>query len=362
MPKYVKAFLVTGLAALVLWIIFLAGEKVLPGSVSILKYILTVLLPFLLAVIISVIIEPLVGFCERRLRFSRGIAVATAMFLIIGGFGTLLTLLVLQLVAELIDLSSSLDLYIKNGRLVIENLIDRGINVYGNLPPTAVNYIQNSVATLADSLKLFASKLINAFLYMVYGVPGIIMVGIVSLLATFFISKDRKAVFRLWRRLAPGPWGERTIDVSREVSRAFMAYIRSQFILVSITMIQSIVGFYIIGVDYALTIGLMVGFFDLIPVLGPGSVFIPWLAWSFFTGDYSLGIKLTGLFVLILLVRQILEAKIVSANLGLHPLATLVAIYVGLKVFGVVGLILGPMTLIAIQAAVKAGQDIRKFN
>ena len=362
MPKYVKAFLITGLAALVLWVIFLAGEKVLPGSVSILKYILTVLLPFLLAVIISVLIDPLVGFCERRLRFSRGIAVATAMFLIIGGFGTLLTLLVLQLVAELIDLSSSLDLYIKNGRLVIENLIDRGINVYGNLPPTAVNYIQNSVATLADSLKLFASKLINAFLYMVYGVPGIIMVGIVSLLATFFISKDRKAIFRLWKRLIPGPWGERTIDVSREVSRAFMAYIRSQFILVSITMIQSIVGFYIIGVDYALTIGLVVGFFDLIPVLGPGSVFIPWLAWSFFTGDYSLGIKLTGLFVLILLVRQILEAKIVSANLGLHPLATLVAIYVGLKVFGVVGLILGPMTLIAIQAGVKAGQDIRKFN
>ena len=362
MPKYIKTVLVTGLAALALWIIFLAGEKVLPGSVTILKYILTILLPFLLAVIISVLIEPLVVFCERRLRLSRGIAVALAMFLIIGGVGTMLTFLVLQLVAELIEISSSLDLYIKNTRLVVENLIDKGINVYGSLPPTAVVYLQDYVASLADSLQLFASKLINVFLYMVYGVPGIILVGIVSLLAVFFISKDKDTIFLFWRRLVPGPWGERTIGVSREISRAFMAYIRSQFILVSITMVQSIVGFYIIGIDYALTMGLIVAFFDLIPVLGPSTVFIPWVAWSFFTGDYSLGIKLTGLFGMILLVRQVLEAKIISANLGLHPLATLLAIYVGLKILGVVGLIVGPMALIAIQAAIKAGQDIRKFN
>ncbi|ACV63947.1 sporulation integral membrane protein YtvI [Desulfofarcimen acetoxidans DSM 771] len=362
MPRYVKLIMLAALVALALWIIFLAGEKVLPGSVLIIKYILTMLLPFILAVIVSVLLEPLVSFFQLRMRFSRGMAVTSAMVIIIGGAGTLLVLLVLQLVAELIELSASLDLYMRNGRMIMESLVDRGINIYGNLPPTAVNYLQTSVASLADNLKLFASKLINAFLHMVYGIPGIILVGIVSLLAAFFISKDRDTIFRLWRRCVPAPWGERSIDVSREVSRAFMAYIRSQLILVTITMVQCIAGLYIIGIDYALTIGLTVGFFDLIPVLGPGSVFIPWIAWSLFTGDYGLGIKLSILFALILLVRQLLEAKIVSANLGLHPLATLLAIYVGLKVFGVLGLILGPMALIALQAGYKAGRDVRKFN
>ncbi|WP_066635269.1 sporulation integral membrane protein YtvI [Desulfolucanica intricata] len=359
MPKIVGGILVTGAVSLAVWVIFLAVEKVLPSSIKVLKYILTVLSPFILAVIVSVLIEPLVSFLKQRFRLNRGMAVALAMLIIIGFLGTLLTLVVLQLITELIALSSSINLYIKNGRVFIEDLIDKGINVYGNLPDAVIKYLQTSLTSLAENLEYLATILVNVLMSTVSGVPGILMVTIISLLATFFISKDREAIFKLWMRLIPAPWGERSIEVSSEVSRAFMGYIRAQIILVSITMIQSIVGLYLIGAEYALTFGLIIGFFDLLPVLGPSAVFIPWLVWSFLIGNYSFGIKLSVLYAMVLVVRQLLEAKIISANIGLHPLSTLIALYVGFKVLGVAGFVLGPILLIAIQAAIKAGQAVR---
>jgi predicted PurR-regulated permease PerM len=120
-------------------------------------------------------------------------------------------------------------------------------------------------------------------------------------------------------------------------------------------MIISIAGLYLSGAQYALTVGLLVSFFDLIPVLGPATVYLPWIIWSFVSGSTAFGVKLTVLYLTVLVVRQVMETKIVSANLGLHPLATLVAMYAGLKTIGIPGLVLGPIVMIAAMAVFKAG-------
>ncbi|KUK81852.1 MAG: putative permease, partial [Pelotomaculum thermopropionicum] len=146
----------------------------------------------------------------------------------------------------------------------------------------------------------------------------------------------------------------KTIIVIREIGVAFVGYLKAQSILIFISTVISVVGLYLAGAEYALTMGLIMGFFDLIPVLGPATIYIPWAIWSFITGATGFGIKITILYVIVLLSRQFLEAKIVAANLGLHPLATLIAMYAGLKTMGLIGLILGPILLIAVQAIIKA--------
>jgi len=93
---------------------------------------------------------------------------------------------------------------------------------------------------------------------------------------------------------------------------------------------------------------------DIIPVLGPGTLIIPWAVWSFVVGDIGFGIGLLVIYIIVSVTRYILEPKIVGDRVGLHPLAALAAIFIGMKLFGLVGLILGPITLAVVLAMLKA--------
>jgi predicted PurR-regulated permease PerM len=99
-------------------------------------------------------------------------------------------------------------------------------------------------------------------------------------------------------------------------------------------------------VDQALTIAVILGIIDLIPYFGPGLILIPWSIYSFFTGDIFLGVGLLVLYASTVTVRQIAEPKVLSTSMKLNPLAILVFMFAGLQLFGIVGLVIGPITLV----------------
>lgn len=361
MPRAVQNILYVLAGTLTLLAIYLAVKYVIPEVLNWLKLLLIILLPFMLAAIFSLFMEPLVVLLGNRGRVSRAIAVPLAMLLFFGGIGIILTLMVLKLIKEWNDLSMTLPGKLAQLNVFADIWIKKGIIFYGTLPKTVTDYLRESLHTFSLTLQDWTSNLVGTMLHVVAGVPGAIMILIVSLIATYFFSKDRDKISALWIRMLPEPWGERSLKVTRQVAGAFQAYIRAQIILISITTVISIIGLWVIGSSYAVTIGLIIGFFDMIPVLGPGTVYIPWAAYSFITGDIVLGFQLLVLYLLVMVVRAVMEAKVVAANLGLHPLAVLVAMYIGLKTIGVLGLVVGPIMVIAIQAAIKAGSAVYKF-
>ncbi len=325
------------------------------AAVLIYKYILPILIPFIIALIVSVIMEPVIRILQRKLKMPRGFAVMTSMIVVFGGITVLISVIILQLISELIQLSISLPTVAVELSLYYQELVEKITAFYITLPPGLISSIEQNINNLVASLQGLISKAVNSiFLYMSF-VPGTLAVLVVSLLATYFLARDRYQIADLVVRIIPAPWGDKAIAVLQEISRAFVGYLRAQVILVSITTVLSVAGLYLIGAEYALTIGLLIGLFDLIPVLGPATIYIPWIIWSFATGAVGFGVKMTILYAVVLLVRQFSEARIVAANLGLHPLATLAAMYAGLKTIGFFGLILGPILLIAIQAVIKAG-------
>ncbi|HEX3030643.1 MAG TPA: AI-2E family transporter, partial [Bacillota bacterium] len=168
-----------------------------------------------------------------------------------------------------------------------------------------------------------------------------------------FITSDKKTLIEFWIKVLPAPYGRKTLDITVEVANAFGKYLRAQVILLSITMIISVAGLWISGAEYALTVGMIIGFMDLVPVLGPGSIYVPWMAWSYYSGNPIFAVKLLVLYAVVVLVRQVFETKVVSDSLGIHPLATLISMYVGLQTIGIPGLFLGPITVIGIQAVIK---------
>lgn len=356
MPRYLQIATIT----ITLLLLYLAWKFIVPEILVIVKYLFVLLVPFLLATILAVFIEPFVRFFNRRVRLNRPLAVAAAMLVLLGGLGALLTLLIFRLVAELSELSVFLPGYLSPVQKYITEWVERGKFFYFQLPPGITGRIQENVGVFTKWLSDLAGQTANFLLHLASALPGAVMIIIVTLLATYFISRDRKEIVAFWLKYIPSPWGERTVSVGREVVGAFLGYLRAQFILISLTTLQSIVGLQIIGANYALTVGLIIGFFDLIPVLGPATVYLPWAAWAFVSGNIGFGIKLLVLYALVWAVRQTLEARVVAANLGLHPLAVLIAMYAGLKSMGVTGLILGPILLITVLAALKAGMDTKQ--
>ena len=137
----------------------------------------------------------------------------------------------------------------------------------------------------------------------------------------------------------------------RDLIKTLGGYLKAEASLVLVSFIISLVGLYILefmnfNISYPLLIALFIGFIDALPILGSGSVMIPWAIISALNGDISLGIAIIVLLIIMSVVRQILEPKLVSKNIGVHPIFTLIAMYTGFKVIGVIGLLIGPIILI----------------
>ena len=144
----------------------------------------------------------------------------------------------------------------------------------------------------------------------------------------------------------------RTVFV--DLKRAFFGFIKAQLTLISITTIIILIGLLVLRVNYAITIALVTGLVDIIPYLGTGLIFVPWIIYEFITGDINLAIGLVVLYVIVLVQRQIMEPKVLSSNIGMDPLATLISLFVGFKLIGFLGLIVGPITLVILTTLQKA--------
>lgn len=360
MPRAVQNILYVLAGTVTILAIYLALKYVLPEAFGWLKFLLAILFPFLLAAIFSIFMEPLVILLSNRGKVPKSVSVPLAMLVFFGSIGVILTMLVLRLVKELNDLSMTLPAKFVALQHFMDQWVHKGVLFYGTLPKGVTDNLRDALYTITVTLQHWSRELANMVLGLITGVPGAIMIVIVSLIATYFFSKDRDKIMALWIKVIPAPWGERSIEVSRQVAGAFQAYVRAQVILISITTVISIIGLRLIGSEYAITLGLLIGFFDMIPVLGPGTVYIPWAIWAFVNADITLGLQLLVLYLLVMVVRAVMEAKVVATNLGLHPLAVLMAMYIGLKTIGVLGLILGPILVSAIQAAIKAGISVYK--
>ncbi|MDD4168706.1 MAG: sporulation integral membrane protein YtvI [Desulfotomaculaceae bacterium] len=318
-------------------------------------YVLPILIPFIIAIVFSSLMEPIIRLLQHRVRIPRGMATLVAMVVVFGGIGIVFTVIVLRLVAELMHLSVSLPGVVAELRVYYQDLIEKATVFYISLPPGVNASLEQSINSLAMNLQGLITGFVNYILQFISYLPGTLTILLVSGLATYFFARDRSLIVQFYLRVIPAPWGTKSIEVMRAIAAAFTKYIRAQAILITITIILSIAGLSLIGANYAVTVGLLIGLFDLIPVLGPATVFLPWIIWSLATGATGLGIKLSILYMVLATVRQIFETKIVSASLGLHPLATLISMYAGLKIMGFAGLVVGPILLIAIQATLKAG-------
>jgi sporulation integral membrane protein YtvI len=329
-------------------------------------YLSQVTYPFLIGLIIAFLINPLVNIFEKKAKMPRVLAVFVALIIIFALFAGLITLLIAEIVSGATYLGKvvpeHLDTLINYTEKYFTDQIipiyDQLTSVFNKLEAgqqdTIIGNIQNVGTKIGTTVGSFIQNLFGIIPNIISWLPNAATVLIFSLLATFFISKDWYRLSTLGSRLLPEKAKMSGRSVFIDLKRALFGFIKAQLTLVSITTVIILIGLLVLRVDYAITIALVMGIADILPYLGTGLVFVPWIIYTAIGGDMGLAVGLGVLYIIVLVQRQIMEPKILSSSIGLDPLATLVALFVGFKLIGFLGLIVGPVTLVIISTLYRA--------
>ncbi|PLR77784.1 sporulation integral membrane protein YtvI [Bacillus sp. V3-13] len=335
-------------------------------SVIAVYHVSKVTYPFLIAILIALFINPLVGFLEKKGRIPRGLAVILALTIIFAIFAGLITLLVAEIVSGADYLAKMVPTHLEKLIDYIEEffvaqiipLYNQLTGLFNNLgagqQDTIISNIENAGRTIGTTVGAFIKSFFENIPGMISWIPNAATVLIFSLLATFFISKDWNRLSAWVGKLIPGRAKTSGKKVFADLRKALFGFIKAQATLISITTIIILIGLLILRVDYAITIALVTGLVDIIPYLGTGAIFVPWIIYSIISGNVSLAIGLGVLYIIVIVQRQIMEPKVLSSSIGIDPLATLVALFVGFKLIGFLGLIIGPVTLVILTTLHKA--------
>lgn len=308
------------------------------------KYILRYIFPFVLAYFFSLLLMPAKNFFCKTLKLSSGLSsVLTCLlfiFVTVIFSKTILSRAILEGKHFLLNLPE----YIRNFSDKIMSVKQRYKNFLNIVPAqfrdNIAEYINQILNSSANKILKSGSGNVVKF------IPEMFVNLIVTLMATFFLLKDGMQIKQFLDNYLPGKIVNLFSYIKKGCLRGLFAYIKSEMIMMCITGIICTFGYVIIKYPYALFLGMLTAFVDALPVLGTGFIIWPWIIYCFLMGAYNKAIILVITYVSAVTTRNILSPKLIGRQIGVHPLAMLIALYIGLKLFGFLGMIIGPIVIV----------------
>jgi sporulation integral membrane protein YtvI len=227
-------------------------------------------------------------------------------------------------------------------------------SVYDIIPKEVMDYLFKNWGQIITYLTGFLSKFYTLAEKLVV-IPNLLIFLLFTFLSSFFFAKDKNKIISSIKSILPHDWYKKIEIIQSELIASTIGLIKAQIILILISTIITIAGLYILNVDYALTLGIICGILDILPVIGPSLIFVPWAIVALLLGNLKFSLSLIILHLFVSGMRQILQAKVIGTHLGLDPLLALISIYVGVRLFGFMGLFIGPMVAVIVKAIFQSG-------
>jgi len=311
-------------------------------------------LPFIFAWGISSLLHPLVDWTTRKTRLPRSLVTLFFLILFIGIFLGILSglgYLIVDQLSQLINKFPEIQTLFEDGNFSLSDNLTQLVDLF---PPSFREGLKENLPNIMESINMSLTTILAALVGIIAVVPNLLVAIIVMFVAAFFMTKDKTMLLRLKKKVfGHSIFQTRLLTILREdVWMVFLGYVRAQLILMTITFTEVSIGLLILKIPYAILIALGIGLLDALPVFGTGAVFIPWAIILIFLKNYTLAFGILTVYLVATLTRQSLEPKIISTQIGIHPLITLTVIYTGIKVFGVMGIVIAPLigiTLLAIK-------------
>jgi len=326
------------------------------------KFLSVYLLPFVIGIFVSFIVQKPVGFVSRKTKIPRNITtvlfVVITYLLILGvltllGFGLYnwlysLLKLIPGLKGPIMGAISTVSSYLSD---MLKNVPDSLLSSLNGIPTKAIDTITGAITSNLPKIALSVAE----------AAPSLIVSTIVTIVASCYIASDYINVVGYIKKHSPTKVWDIIVEIKNLFTKTIFKLLRGYILLMLITFAELCIGLGLIGQSNFIMLAAIICIVDILPVLGTGTVVIPWGIIALLTGNFWKCILLLLLYIVITVVRNFLEPKVIGEQVGLHPLVTLIAIFSGYRLIGFFGIFLFPITLIILYDLYKSGK-ITIFN
>ena len=330
--------------------------------------------PSVIAMVLAWVIHPVARRLEnvfRKIKLPAKLASLIAVIVMYGIVSFILFWIGARVVEELRSLIAAVPGWVSQASDFIQQWTAEGgfetfgVEMFGwqvfDVPPEITDFINAVVNEGLEFVKNFSLSMVgtvsNWTISTVMNLPQIILFIVLTIMGTFYMVADRKRIFAFFERWIPQRATGKLKLLKDTVFRGIAGQIKSALIMMALIAVELSVGFVILRVPYSVLLALLIGIMDALPIIGAGLFLIPMSAFGFITGDIGLGLGVAVLYILTIVTRQIVEPRVVSVQLGLYPLVTMAAMYAGLRVMGFLGMLVGPVLVLILKAALSQPAD-----
>ena len=318
------------------------------------RWLLPWLWPFLIAWAVAAALEPVVTrLCRSGV--SRGVAAGIST---LGFFAALLSLLWLvgarllreigELIPRLPEMLSAVSDTLRQWQATLDRWIERAPDSLSAILDSAVSGVTENLSRLPGAL---TGRLLGWVSNFASAAPSVLLFSVTAVIGTYFISACYPQLLHGAARLLPDRFLFRARLLRRDLRRTLGRWLKAQGLMTLIVCGVLAAAFLLLGLRYALLLAVLTAVIDALPVLGAGTVLLPWAVYDLLTGNVPLALGLAITYAAVTVLRSAIQAKLLGDQLGLHPLASLAAIYAGWTLWGVMGMLLFPILAICVKQA-----------
>lgn len=327
--------------------VILIGGSLIVGSYLAIKLLLPIVWPFLLAYGLAVLIFPIVRFLRDKLHFHNNAATALTLLFVLSLLAALLTLLTGKIVTQVMELVKNWSAYQNTFFSYLHRIChfaERTIKVDGD--SMYKNICDNMCNAINGWQKKIMPLIVNNSLQTLKIFVDTIVVIVLTVMSVFYMTRDMESI----RTVSDDNLFCKEIKYGKSLmSRILRAYIRSQIIIMSIVALICCVGLFIVGNKYYILFGILIGILDALPLFGVGAVMVPWSIVYVFMGNYFSAAVMLVVFFTCYIAREFLEPRLMGQSVGMSPVSSLITIYAGYQLFGIIGMIAGPLIYVFVR-------------
>lgn len=313
-------------------------------------------LPFLLALITAILLENSVKWFMMRFKWARFRAVLVTFLLYLLFIALFIWFIINLVIDQIVTLAQKGPAFANDFyKGSLKEFLDRSEQYFKSLPVDVFQSLEQTIENTLESVTNMLRGGVEWLFSLAAAIPGFLIEFLVYLIAVFLFSLELSRLRIKTERHLREATKEKLYLITAQLNRAGIGFIKAQIFLSIVTFLMAFIGLAILKVPYAVLLSILIVFVDILPILGTGSVLVPWAIVSFFQENQFLGFGLIMMFIIITVVRRILEPKVYSSNMGISPLAALVSLFVGFKLLGFIGFFIGPAVVIVYDTLREAG-------
>ncbi len=305
------------------------------------KFILPLFAPFLFAFLIALLIDRPVGFMVKKLKWKRlvcSLIMLGVVFVVVGGLVFLAGDILINQVKKL---ANNYQNYIAKLEDVTRNCCEYADGMFkleeGSSYQTVQEYTKTGVNSVVETV---VPAIMNNSINVASGLVGFFTVMALVIMGAVFFSKDMEKIRVSTKESI---FKKEIAFIVERLKEILGTYLKTQFIIMSMTSGICTLGLYLLGNEYAFLLGVLIGIVDAFPVFGTGTVFLPWTIILLFMKEYKQALGIFAIYTVCYYVRQFMEPKLMGNSLGVSPIMMLISLYLGLVLFGISGVITGPI-------------------